>query len=205
MGIGIFNAVIMLYDPLRGLRPHTGHAGDVVAAVAHQSLEIDKLLRGDAPLRLHLRRGVARGLRLSLYGLRQGDPDMRIRQLQKIPVAGNDGHLMAGRLHALRHGAENVVRLEALQRQNGDVHALQQRLHQRHLLQQLRRHGLSRALVAVKHLVPEGGLRQVKGHSEMIRAFLLQHLQQNVHKAEDAVDVLPLGIAELRHPVKGPG
>ena len=205
MGIGIFDAVIMLDDPLRRLRPHAGHAGDVVAAVAHQSLQVDKLLRGNAPLHLHLCRGVPRGLGLSLHGLRQRNPDMRIRQLQKVPVAGNDGHLMARCLHALRHGAENVIRLIALQCQNGNVHALQQLLHQRHLLQQLRRHGLSRALVAVKHFVSEGRLRQIKGHRQVIRAFLLQHLQQNVHKAEDAVDVLSLGIAELRYAVEGPG
>ena len=186
------------------LLPNGGNAGNIVRSVAHQRFHIDKFRRRHLVLGLHVLGIIVVDLRASPAGLGDPDFDVRIRELQEIPVSGYHGHFHACRLAALCHGSQDVIGLIALQGQNGNPHGRENFLHQRHLFPQFLRHGLSRPLVIPVHLVPERRSRQVKGHSQMIRLLFLQNLKHNIEEAVHRIGVKPLRIGQIRNPVKGP-
>ena len=200
-----FDGMVLRDDPLRGLRTEARHARDVIGGVAHQRLQVDELERRHAPLLHHIVRIIVIDRRHALRRLRQTDLDLLIRELQEVAVTGDDRHLHALLLAALRDGTEQVIRLVAALHEERNVHRTQHILHQRNLLVQLRRHRLSRPLVGIKHLVAEGRLMHIEGHRQMIRLLLIQHLQKDIQETIDRVRMQPLRIRQLRDPIKRPG
>ena len=200
-----FDRMILRDDPLRRLRTEARHARDVVGGVAHQRLQVDELERRHAPLLHHILRIVVIDRRHALRRFRQADLDLLIRELQEVAVTGDDRHLHALLLAALRDGTEQVIRLVAALHEERNVHRAKHLLHQRNLLVQLRRHRLPRPLVGIKHLMAEGRLMHIEGHRQMIRLLLIQHLQKDIQETIDRVRMQPLRIRQLRDPVKRPG
>ena len=200
-----FDGMVLRDDPLRGLRTEARHARDVIGGVAHQRLEVDELERRHAPLLHHIVRIVIVDRRHALRRLRKTDLDLLIRKLQEVAVTGDDRHLHALLLAALRDGAEQVIRLVAALHEERNVHRTQHLLHQRNLLVQLRRHRLPCPLIGVKHLMAECRLMHIEGHRQMIRLLLIQHLQKDIQETIDRVCMQSLRIRQLRNPVKRPG
>ena len=186
-----------------GLRPHPGHAGDVVRAVAHQGLEIDQADGGKAILLRKGRRIIERGVGLPALGDHELDPHVLVDELQAVAVAGDDDAVPARLAGFFGDGADDVVGLPALAGVDGDIHGRKHLLHHGHLLGQLLRHAVAGGLVAVVAQVAEGGAVQIEGHTQAVGLLLGQHPVEDVQKAEDGVGVLPVPGGEQPHPVKG--
>ena len=195
-GRGVFQRVFqraVLGDQLRrGFFAHAGHAGNVVGAVAHQSLHVDHL-RGRYTVLLLNPRG--------RHALRFGDALFRIqdgralaRQLIAVAVAGDNQAVHAGFLAQAADGAQNVVGLVAAQAQLGDVHAFENFARRRNLRAHFLRRGRAAGLVGLVAQVPEGGGVLVEGHGAIGRLFLREHLEQHRKKAVYGVGVLPLAV-----------
>ena len=85
--------------------------------------------------------------------------DVGIRQLdQETGTYNIKGALDALGLTPLCHGSQYIIRLKPLKGHDGNSHGLQHILHHGNLLMKLLGHGLSRALIGVIHLMPEGRL-----------------------------------------------
>ena len=106
----------------------------------------------------------------------------------------------------LAHGRErsqNVVGLIPLFGQDGVTQIGQHLLDEGQLLDQLLRHPLALRLVAVKHLVAEGGGLQVKGAGHRVGLHIPQELEQNIHKAKDGVGVGAVLVGQQLDAVEG--
>ena len=125
-------------------------------------------------------------------------------QLQKIPVPGKHRDLHALLLASLRHGSQKVVRLQPGLFHGQNPHGVEHLLEDRHLLVQLLGHGLSGALISIIHFMPEGRRLDVEGHRQIIRLFLIQHLEKCIQKTKNGVRVKALGIRQIRHAVERP-
>ena len=154
--------------------------------------------------RFHVLRIVIFHLGSAALRLGNADADMVCGHLQKIPVTRHERDFHPFPLRTLRDGSKNVVRLQPRLFHHADAHGQKQLLHHRHLFPKLRGHGLSRALVLLVYLMPEGGRVDIESHRQIIRLLLLQNLEHNIQKAEDRVRVEPLPVGQFRHPVKRP-
>ena len=153
-----------------------------------------ELLRGDVP-----------GGGLAHAGGHQLHGGVAVDQLQGVLVPGDDHRVPPLLPVPPRHGAQQVVRLPALQLAAADVHGVQHVLQHRHLNGQLLRHPLALGLVLGKRLMPEGGRPHVERHRQPLGLFLVQQLEQDVEKAEDGVGGQALlGGQILADAVKGP-
>ena len=203
MVVDIIDAVVFLDQGQRTLFPDTRHAGDIIGAVAHQGLDLDEFRRRDAVFFLHgggVHPLVLRALR---GGFGQNDTDAPGDELQRVPVAGTEEHLVACLLPPSGQTAQQIVRLVALHFQNGIAQQPQQLLDQRHLPAQLLGHPLAGPLVRLVHPVTKGGGVQVEGKGDGIRLLLLDELVDDIEKAVDGVGVNALSRGEQPHPVKG--
>ena len=180
MRVSIFNAAVSAYDRCGRLLADGRDAGNIVRGIPHQSFHVDELCGRHLVLPFHILRVIVVDLRAAPAGLGDADFDVLVRQLQQVPVTGDNGHLDALLLAALGHGAQNVVRLITRHRQNRHAHGCKHLLHQRHLLVELLGHGLARALVGFVHLMAEGGLLQVKGHRQVVRFLLLENFKHDI-------------------------
>ena len=162
----------------RGLFPDAGHAGNVVGAITHQSLDVHELLGlnavfGKERISVH-NQGVLIGGKQDVGG--------RIDELQGIAVTRQHQRTAIFRIVARHSGkrAENVVRLVALQLQHVQAQHGYDLLCNGHLRTQLVGHGVSARFVCVVHLVAEGGCLEVKRHSRKIGLVLLYLLRENI-------------------------
>ena len=171
--IDVVNAAIGLYQRHGGLFSDTGHAGDVVAAVPRQRLQVDHVNGVEAVLRperllRHIPRAVIPSAGQQEHAGAVGD------QLQAVPVAGGDDAVPALRLAPAADGAEQVVGLVARQLIAGNGHGGQHLLERQHLLRQLVGHALAGGLVRGIGLVPERRLPPVEGHAYRVGLFVVQ-------------------------------
>ena len=155
-----------------GLFAHARHAGDVVRGVAHQALHLDELLGAHAVFFLHSGLVHHHGLAAAHPGGGQQHGHVVVHQLQAVPVTGGQVALVAPGGSSRAQGAQNVVRLVALLGDHHEAQVGQQLFQHRHLLGQLLGHALAGGLVAVVHLVAEGGGLQVKGDGHLVRLDL---------------------------------
>ena len=128
---------------------------------------------------------------------------MLVRNLQQIPVSRDKSDLNAGALCLLCQRAKNIIRLKPRLLHDDNAHRPQHILHHRHLLAQLLRHGLSRSLICLIHLVPEGRRMDVERYREIIRLFLFQYLKHDVQESVDGIGMQSLRIRQLGDSVKG--
>ena len=183
--------------------PIAGHAGDVVRAVAHQRLDVDQVHRRGAVLLLKIGLVTDHRLAAAHFGACQQHGGARSDQLQAVAVAGGNEALVALLLASCRQGAQNVVGLIPLQRDNAVAQILQQLLDDRQLLGQLLGHPLALCLVAVIHFVAEGRRFQVKSTGYRVGPDVAQQLVQNVHKSVDCIGIGSVLGGQQLDPVKG--
>ena len=129
---------------------------------------------------------------------------MLVRYLQKIPVSRHQRDLQAVGLRFFCKRSQNVVRLQPLALHYDHLHGAQHVLHHRNLLPQLLRHGFSRPLVGLVHLMPEGGGVYVKRHRKILRFFLLQYSEHDIQESIHRIGVQSSCIAQIRHSVERP-
>ena len=205
MGVHLIQAAEGLHQRQSGFFAHTGHTGNVVGGVAHQTFYLDELagvlqavFLPDG-LRVH-----GHGLASAAPGRGQQNGDVFVHQLQAVPVAGGQKAFVAPGGRGGREGAQQVVGLPALAAHHHKAQFSQQLFQNRHLLGQVIGHTVAGGLVAVVHLVAEGGGLQVPGDGHFIGLVLPQKVQQNVQKAVDGVGgAIVLGGEDL-NAVKGP-
>ena len=187
-----------LRDPLRrGLLPHAGDAGQVVAVVAAQRREI-RVLGGRQPVLLDQRGRVVaphvgHAAAVVQHGHVVGD------QLERVPVAGDDEDVMpsASRLGGERR--DDVVGLVARRGQVPDAERVEHLEDQADLAAELvRRLGPARLVLDVL-LVPEGRLAAVERHRHVRRLLVAQHVDQHRGEAVDGVRGLAGGRGEVLH------
>ena len=167
-------------------------AGNIVRRVAHQALDVDELPGADPILGLH-RLGVHDpGLAVAPGRGGQQDGGGIAHQLQVVPVSGGQVAGLPPLVTGGGQGAQNVVGLPALGRHQAVAQVGEKLAQKRHLGGQLLRHPVAGGLVAVVHLVAEGGGRQVKGDGHLVGLIGLGQGEQNVHKAIDGIGILPL-------------
>ena len=186
----------------RRLFPDAGNAGDVVARVAHEALHVGHLRRGKAI-------GVIDALRVQPQAFGDalaGEDDLRLPayQLQAVAVAREHIGVDTPLVGQARGGAQQVVRLIALQLADAHVHGFQHLPHQGQLGPELLRHGLAGRLVPVVERVAEGGGVHVHHHAQPVRAVIAQRLDQHAEKAVHGVGIGSVRSGKERKGVKAP-
>ena len=99
---------------------------NIIRTVAHQSLDVNKLLRRHPVSLFDGGRRKVQNFGLSAAGFRQAYQNVAICKLQKIPVSRHHRYLKALLLVALCKSTDHIVRLVALERYGLDVHGRQQ-------------------------------------------------------------------------------
>ena len=179
-----------LRDPLgRGLLPHPGDAGQVVARVAADRGEVGVLRRGEPVL-------LAYGLRREAGHLGDAAPGHQRRhpvrdQLEHVAVAGDDEdvHVLRGGLGGQR--GDEVVGLVARRRQPPDAERVEHLEDQAELAAEVLGRLAAVGLVLDVLLVPERRLAPVEGHRDMRRLLVAQHVDQHRGETVDRVGRLP--------------
>ena len=202
MGQHLFQRAVLLQQPDRRFVSHPRHAGNIVAAVAGQALPVRHLLRGKSVFLINLLRRKANGFADALPGKHQLRP--AADQLQRVPVPRQQ----QGRNPRLRppqaQGAQQVIRLPALQGEAGNAHPVQQRPDGFQLLAQLRRGCAPPCLVFRINIVPEGRPVLVKADGQILNILLPDHLQQHAQEAVDRIGVNPVRVHQrqgMKRPV----
>ena len=187
----------------RGLLPHAGDAGDVVAGVSHERLEIHHAHRLESVLLPeHLGR-IVDGLGLAHAGLYVAHMGRIGNQLKTVLVAGDDGAAPVLPLADLADRAEEVVRLPALQLQTADAHGVQHLFQQRDLHGEILRHGLALRFIVRVLLMAERRRFEIERDGERLRMLELQKSAQDREKAEDGVRGRAVGRVQHPNAVKG--
>ena len=203
MCIDIFDGMVFLNQRQCALFSDSRHTGDIIGAVPHQRLDLNKRSRLHTVLFAD-RGGVHLLIDSALRGgLCQDDTDLIGDQLERIPIAGAKKHRIAVFLPLPCQTAQNIVCLIALRLQNGVAQKPQQLLHQRHLLTKFLRHALAGALVLLVHLMPEGGRMQIERKCHSVRLLLLNELINDIEKAVNRIGIDALPCGKQPHPVKG--
>ena len=168
-----------------GLFADAGNAGNVVAGIAHQALEVGNLRRGNAEILAHPFRRIAHDFAHAALGIQHVG---RLRdQLHGIAVARDQQRGNTGFLTAARKRTQNVIRFERRAGENADAHLLKALAHEVKLRNQLGRGRLSACLVFAVILMAEGRPVHIECHGEIARAFVAHDLEQHGKKAENGV------------------
>ena len=197
------HAAIFLNKIHSGLFTHPRYAGNIVGGVSHQGLQVDHADGREAVLLPERVRSHLPGGGLAHPGGHQLHPGPVADELEGVLVPGDDHRLPAGLLVPGGDGADQVVRLPAVQLIPGDAHGVQHLLQHRELPGQLLGHGFPLGLVALVGQMPEGGGLPVKGDAQGVRILLPLQLQQDVEKAENGVGGKAIPGGQGPDPVKG--
>ena len=169
--------------------PTPGTAGQVVAGLPHQRGQLRIARRGWRSTSPRPPPGVIRARsETPLPRIEHGD--VVGHQLERVPVAGADQHVEAGRLGLGRERPDHVVGLEPRLLDEGDVEGVEHLLDQVELALELVRGLGAVGLVLGVDLGSERLPGHVEGHREMGRRLVAQHVDQHRGEAEDAVGVL---------------
>ena len=185
-----------LRDPLgRGLLPHPGDAGQVVARVAADRGEVGVLRRGEPVLLGHRRRGETGHLGDAAPGHQHRH--LVRDQLEHVAVAGDDEHV-----HVLRRGlrgqrGDEIVGLVARRRQPPDAERVEHLEDQAELAAEVLGRLAAVGLVLDVLLVPERRLAPVERHRDVRRLLVAQHVDQHRGEPVDRVGRLPGGGREV--------
>ena len=173
-----------------GLFADARDAGDIVRGIAHQRLDLDHLPGGDAVLLPDCRLVDDLGARLAAAGKGETHRYPAADELEAVAVPGGDDAFVPRRATALTQRAEDVIGFVPFKRKNRIAHQGQQLLERLNLLRQFLGHPLAAGLIAVEHLMAEGGGAQVKGKGHRIGGVFLDQLQKDVQKAVNPVGKL---------------
>ena len=190
VGQHVFQGLILIQQLDGGFFTHAGHAGDIVAAVPHEALEIGDLGGRDAKELLDPGGGAFLHLADALAGEEQGD--FIVHQLQGVPITGEEQGVRALFPHLQGESAQDVVRLVACQAQYPQAHGGQDLLDGIELGAQLvRRAGAARLVLRIRRMA-EGGSVLVKGHGAPAGIALPHAAQQHIQKTVQGIGILAL-------------
>ena len=178
------------------------NAGNVVAGIPHEALQVRNLLRGDAEVLQHLFRGVQDDLRDAALGVEHAG--LLRHQLQGIPVPGDEQGGDAGFFAAPGHGAQDVIRLEGGAGELLHAHVGKAFANQGELGAQFRGHGLPGALVLRVLGVAERRPFHIEGHGQVVRMMVGYDLEQHGQKAENGIGEYAVLIGKGRQGMEGP-
>ena len=156
-----------------------GDPGDVVRRVTPQAKDVDDLCRAlDFPVGEH--RGQVDDL--ILRALSPGLPHRGAlgNELREILVRRDHEGLETFRLGAFHEGADDVVRLEAIQLQHRDMEGPAQRFHMRNRGGELFRHGVPLRLVGREKDVPRGGRRGIERDADVRGGLFFEDEEQGI-------------------------
>ena len=170
----------------RLLGANAGHAGDVVARVALEAVEVGDLLglhalveRADL-LRAH-DGDVAHALPVG------EDRDVAVGKLVGVAVARDEQHLVALLLALPGKRAEQVVALPALNGVHRHVHRREQLAHHGELLGEQRVARGALRLVLGEHLHAHRGAALVEGDHDAVGVEVFHQAQEHAHETKDGV------------------
>ena len=190
--VNFVDAAVFLNERHRRLFADAGNAGNIIARVAHERLEVNDVDRIKA---------VLLGKALGRHALRGGLPhaggdelDGRVLrdELKRILVTRRCHAVPARRLAFARDGADEIVRLVARQLIARDVHRVEHFFHHRKLHRQLLGHPLALGLVALVLQVAEGRLASVEGHAHRVGPLLVLQPRHRDQKAVNGLRVKPV-------------
>jgi len=185
-----------LPDPLgRGLLPHPGDAGQVVARVTADGGKVGVLLGRQAVLLLHRLRGEAGHLGDAPPGHQHRH--VGVDELEHVPVAGDDQHVHAVVFGPGGQRGDHVVGLEPGHGQPGDAERVQHLEDQAQLAAEVLGGLPPVRLVLDVLLVPEGGLAAVEGHRDVGRLLVPQHVDEHGREPVHGVGRLACGGREV--------
>ena len=193
----------LLHQLQRRFLPHPRHAGDVVAGIPLQSLQINQLCRLQAVFFPHRLRGILHRFRPPHFRGSQQHGHAVSHQLQRIAVTGGKVARHTGRSSSRRKRAENIVRLVASTFHQRQPHGAQNGLERLQLLVQLLRHPFPAGLILRIGLMPKGRRMHIKGHGNARSAGHFPQTRENIQKAEDSVGIPSIPRCERLYPIKG--
>ena len=164
---------------------NAGHAGDVVARVALEAEEVRHLSGRHAVALEH-------GIRchdghIGHAFFRRDDARLLCSELIGVFVAGDEENGIAVFLPASRHRAQNIVAFEAVHRNAGDVHRLEETADNGKLDLEGFVHRRTLGLVALEKLHAPIWAVHVPGADDGIWMIILDELEQHLHEAEHSV------------------
>ncbi len=178
------------------LRTDAGNTGDIVDRIAGHRLQVDHLFGQHAPFLDHVRNADLLVLHAVVH------VDVRRDELHQILVRGDDRDVSADRFRLPGIGGDDIVSLEALRLDAGQVEGARRLADQAELGYQLiGRRGAVR-LVGIEHILAEGLRGIIEDNREMRRrdpdrriARIGQQLPQHVAEAGDGADRQAVGFA----------
>ena len=190
--------VAVLDDPLgRRLRSDARDAGQVVAGLADQGGEVPVPLGAD-PVPLHDRRRIDPGqVGDALARVQHGDPVTD--ELERVPVAGADEHLVALVPGLAGQRGDHVVGLVPGQLHGRYPQRVEHLVHQAHLAEERRRGLRPAGLVLLVPLGAERAAGHVEGHRDVRGSLVAQHVDQHRGEPEDGVGRLTGRGGEVLH------
>ena len=181
----VVNAVkrAVLRNKLEGsLLANAGDAGDIIRAVTHQSLDVDKLRRRHAVALKECRLVHIDGGGIS----RQQNVHAGGDKLEGIPIPRQQVGAALLRV-CLGHGgqcAQDIIRLVTLAIENMEAENIGQLTGNGHLRAQFIRHGVAAGLIGLVHIMSEGGGLQIVSNSGIVRRKSLElagdHVNQSI-------------------------
>jgi len=193
----VFQRPVLLDQLGGGLHADARHAWHVVDAVTAERLDVDHLLGRDAELGNHL---VAADGSV-LHGVPQ--PDMAVDQLHEVLVGGDDGHLVPLLDGQAGIGGDDVVGLEGLALDAGQVHGPHGVADERELRHQVLGRRRAVGLVLRVDVAAEGLAGGVEDDRDVAGVSLVQQLQQHGGEALHGVDRRAVGPRQRRQGMVG--
>ena len=183
----------------RRLRADAGNAGNIVGGIAGQRLQVDHLLRRHAPFLDDVGNADLLVLHAVIHVDIVGD------ELHQVFIGRDDGDVAAGRFRLAGIGGDDVVGLETLDFDAGQVEGAGGGADQAELRHQILRRGRAVRLVGLVERLAEGLRRIVEDDGEMGGrdadrgvAGVGQQLPQHVAEAGDRADRQAVGFARQR-------
>ena len=187
-GVDAVEGPVLLQQGDGRLRAHPLHAGDVVAGVAGEGLEVHHLLGADAEFGDHPVAPDQGGPRTLGVGaaahVEHGDVALVVHELEQVAVAGENPHPPAASRRPGGQGAEHVVGLVARRHAEGQIHGSGQDLLQggqvgEEVLGRL----VAVGLVGRIRLVTEGGFGGVEGDHHALGGEAAAVVEQGLEEA----------------------
>ena len=196
VGVHPVQSAVAVQQALRRLFADSGHAGDVVGRVAHQRFEVDDLRRREPVILFELCLVHQRDLGDALD--REHDLCAAVDQLPAVAVACDDEYVA---VKLARERADQIVRLVAVHFAHRNAHQRKHVLDRLQLCGEVFRHGLARRLVALVHLLAEGGRLAVERGDDLVRLKLRDQLGKHRKVAVDRPGGTALAVGERAHRV----
>ena len=192
---------ILLHQRHRGLLTDTRDAGDVVARIPLQRLEIDHERWLEPVALAHLVEVVDD--RLTDPATARIDANVLGDELEHVEVAGQDDDVEPGFLRFLRQRADDIVSLECWDLDDGDAKRLHNLAGPGKLGAQLVRRALPLRLVFRELLMPKGGAGRIEGRDRICRRGVVERLEEHRCEAVGSIGHLAPAVAQRGHRMEG--